>query len=89
MDRDMRITGPGSDPLPGTEGAVSIEQSITVTLLGHEIALGRGVLNLPRVELADLGLLPEDSTRRIVELRPPGGEPIEAEWCATSTTGSA
>lgn len=84
----MRITGPSSNPLPVTEGAVRIEQNITVTLLGHEIDLGRGVLNLPRVELVDQGRLPEDPAQRIVELRPPGGEPDEAEWQAKSTATS-
>ncbi len=85
----MRITGPSSPPLPRTEGAVRIEQNITVTLLGQDIALGRGVLNLPRVELVDRGRLPDDATRRIVELRPPGGEPIEVEWSVVSTTTSS
>ena len=74
------ITGELADPLPDNEGAVRIEENLTISLLGHEISLGRGVLNLERIKLVDRGAVPEDSTRRIIELRPPEGEPLDVEW---------
>jgi hypothetical protein len=79
-----RITRPSTDSPPAPEGAVRIEQHLSVRLLGQEIALGQGVLDIPRVEMVDHGLAAGNAAQRIVELRPPGGDPIEVEWRAKS-----
>jgi hypothetical protein len=84
----MVISGEHDEALPAEEGAVRIEQELTLQVLGHDITLGRGVLDIPRVQLIDQGFLPEDPMRRVLEIRPPGGDPIEVEWQQITAPGS-
>ena len=60
--------------------AIRIEQELMMNLLGHEITLGRGVLDLAEVEVNDLGSSEKDPSLHQVELRPVGGGVADVEW---------
>jgi hypothetical protein len=60
--------------------AVRIDHQLRMRLLGRDVSLGHGVLDLPEAELRDLGPIEGNEAMHQIEVAPAGGEPLTAEW---------
>ena len=60
--------------------AVRMEHVLRMRLLGSEVTLGRGVLDVAEAKVRDLGPVEGDPAIHRIELRPVGDEPMETDW---------
>ena len=51
-----------------------------MNLLGHELYLGHGVLDLPEATIEDRGPSPKDRSVHVVDVLPGDRQPLTADW---------